>query len=98
MEVGPRLSFTTAWSANAVSVCKACALPEVTRIERSRRFLLSVGPEAAPLEQSQLDAFAALVSKLDLSLCSQCVPSLTSYCMTAASMKNVDSQQLSVGI
>ncbi|KAG0595885.1 hypothetical protein M758_UG206700 [Ceratodon purpureus] len=61
LEVGPRLSFTTAWSANAVSVCKACALPEVTRIERSRRYLLSVGPEAAPLEQRQLDAFAALV-------------------------------------
>jgi phosphoribosylformylglycinamidine synthase len=33
----------------------------VTRIERSRRYLLSVGPEAKPLEQSQLDAFAALV-------------------------------------
>lgn len=83
MEVGPRLSFTTAWSANAVSVCKACALPEVTRIERSRRYLLSVGPEATPLEQSQLDAFAALVRKLDLLFSSQC-SLLTSYCMSVA--------------
>nr|GEU95682.1 probable phosphoribosylformylglycinamidine synthase, chloroplastic/mitochondrial [Tanacetum cinerariifolium] len=26
VEVGPRLSFTTAWSANVVSICKACGL------------------------------------------------------------------------
>ena len=40
LEVGPRMSFTTAWSTNAVSVCRACGLDAVTRIERSRRFLL----------------------------------------------------------
>ena len=37
-EVGPRLNFTTAWSANAVSICHACGLLRVGRIERSRRF------------------------------------------------------------
>ncbi|KAJ1400957.1 PurM-like, C-terminal domain [Sesbania bispinosa] len=37
VEVGPRLSFTTAWSANAVAICQACGLIEVTRLERSRR-------------------------------------------------------------
>ncbi|KAG6763699.1 hypothetical protein POTOM_031135 [Populus tomentosa] len=41
VEAGPRLSFTTAWSANAVSICHACGLTEVTRLERSR----SVVPE-----------------------------------------------------
>jgi hypothetical protein len=61
VEVGPRLSFTTAWSANAVSICKACALPEIARIERSRRYLLSLAPEVAPLDQTQLDSFAGLV-------------------------------------
>lgn len=40
VEVGPRLSFTTAWSSNAVSVCQSCGLTEVTRMERSRRYLL----------------------------------------------------------
>jgi len=40
LEVGPRLSFTTAWSTNAVAVCHACGLENVRRIERSRRFLL----------------------------------------------------------
>lgn len=39
-EVGPRLSFTTAWSANAVSICHSCGLLKVRRIERSRRYKL----------------------------------------------------------
>jgi len=40
LEVGPRLNFTTAWSTNAVSVCRACGLTKITRIERSRRYQL----------------------------------------------------------
>ncbi|MBI5055859.1 MAG: phosphoribosylformylglycinamidine synthase [Nitrospirae bacterium] len=39
-EVGPRMNFTTAWSTNAVSVCRACGLTKIRRIERSRRYLL----------------------------------------------------------
>lgn len=38
VEVGPRMNFTTAWSTNAVSVCHACGLTKITRIERSRRY------------------------------------------------------------
>jgi phosphoribosylformylglycinamidine synthase len=40
LEVGPRLNFTTAWSTNAVSVCRACGLIKISRIERSRRYQL----------------------------------------------------------
>jgi phosphoribosylformylglycinamidine synthase len=40
LEVGPRMNFTTAWSTNAVSVCRACGLDKIRRIERSRRFKL----------------------------------------------------------
>ncbi|MEW6163416.1 MAG: hypothetical protein AB1606_08935, partial [Nitrospirota bacterium] len=40
LEVGPRMNFTTAWSTNAVSVCHACGLTKITRIERSRRYKL----------------------------------------------------------
>jgi len=40
VEVGPRMNFTTAWSTNAVSVCHACGLGSVQRIERSRRYLV----------------------------------------------------------
>ncbi|MBI5026066.1 MAG: phosphoribosylformylglycinamidine synthase [Nitrospirae bacterium] len=42
-EVGPRMNFTTAWSTNAVSVCHACGLKKITRIERSRRYKLIKG-------------------------------------------------------
>src|SRR4030042_6500154 len=40
IEVGPRMNFTTAWSTNAVSVCRACGLTSIKRIERSRRYKL----------------------------------------------------------
>ncbi len=40
LEVGPRMNFTTAWSTNAVSVCQACGLDKIRRIERSRRYRL----------------------------------------------------------
>src|SRR4030042_1635466 len=40
LEVGPRMNFTTAWSTHAVSVCHACGLKKIRRIERSRRYKL----------------------------------------------------------
>jgi len=40
LEVGPRMNFSTAWSTNAVSICHACGLKKIRRIERSRRYLL----------------------------------------------------------
>ncbi len=40
LEVGPRMNFTTAWSTNAVSICHACGLNKIKRIERSRRYAL----------------------------------------------------------
>nr|TKS17634.1 hypothetical protein D5086_0000010050 [Populus alba] len=50
VEAGPRLSFTTAWSANAVSICHACGLTEVTRLERSRRSFTSFETSVVPEE------------------------------------------------
>jgi len=41
IEVGPRLDFETAYSTNAVAICHACGVEKVTRVERSRRHLLS---------------------------------------------------------
>src|SRR3972149_11050187 len=43
LEAGPRMNFTTAWSTNAVSVCHACGLGKIRRIERSRRYRLIAG-------------------------------------------------------
>jgi phosphoribosylformylglycinamidine synthase len=45
IEVGPRMNFTTAWSTNAVSVCRACGLNKIKRIERSRRYKLLIDDE-----------------------------------------------------
>lgn len=61
IEVGPRLSFTTAWSANAVSICRACGLTEVTRLERSRRYLLYFKAGSGALQDYQINGFAAMV-------------------------------------
>merc|ERR1719277_2863457 len=41
VEVGPRMNFTTAWSTNCVSVLRAAEVETVSRLERSRRFLVS---------------------------------------------------------
>jgi phosphoribosylformylglycinamidine synthase len=60
LEVGPRMSFTTAWSTNAVSVCQACGLKKITRIERSRRYRLYLD-KTASLTKDQRSAFLALV-------------------------------------
>jgi phosphoribosylformylglycinamidine synthase len=40
LEVGPRLNFETAFSTNAVSICRACGLDRILRVEKSRRWIL----------------------------------------------------------
>jgi phosphoribosylformylglycinamidine synthase len=59
-EVGPRMNFTTAWSTNAVSVCHACGLGKVTRIERSRRYRLELADQGG-MSQTQRSSFLWLV-------------------------------------
>ena len=58
VEVGPRLAFSTAWSSNCVAMCQACGIPSITRVERSRRFLLTSSP---PLNEQELHLFASYV-------------------------------------
>ena len=38
MEFGPRMTFTSAFSSNATSICAACGLTSITRLERSKRY------------------------------------------------------------
>ncbi len=45
IEVGPRLNFATAWSSNMVSICKAIGLDSISRVERSRRYLVPEGED-----------------------------------------------------
>jgi phosphoribosylformylglycinamidine synthase len=58
LEVGPRMNFSTAWSTNAVSICAACGLTRIRRIERSRRYLLRT---SKPLTAEGRAAFLAEV-------------------------------------
>lgn len=58
VEVGPRLSFTSAFSTNAVSIFRSCGVA-VRRIERYRRFLLRGSGGARPCTAA-VDVFASL--------------------------------------
>lgn len=42
LEYGPRMSFASAFSSNAVSICQACGLTMIDRLERSRRYRFSL--------------------------------------------------------
>lgn len=59
IEVGPRLTFSTAWSANAVSACEGCGIDKVARLERSRRY--AVEASGGGLSEAERVKFAALV-------------------------------------
>ncbi|MDE2832493.1 MAG: phosphoribosylformylglycinamidine synthase [Gemmatimonadota bacterium] len=56
LEVGPRMNFSTAWSTNATAICHACGLTQISRIERSRRYLIE---PALSLDQQNI--FLSLV-------------------------------------
>ena len=48
VETGPRLTFCTAWSSNAVSICSACGLSMINRMERSRRYAIKTTGAVSP--------------------------------------------------
>ncbi len=58
VEVGPRLAFSTAWSSNCVSICEACNIVGIKRIERTRRFKIFSN---SPLTASAVKYFASMV-------------------------------------
>jgi len=56
VEVGPRMNFSTAWSTNAVSICRSCGISRVSRIERSRRYLFIPSGEINQEEVKKITA------------------------------------------
>lgn len=52
-QVGPRLTFCTASSANAVSICSACGLSSISRVEYSRRYLVRTSPALSASEVAE---------------------------------------------
>jgi len=67
-EVGPRMNFTTAWSSNAVSICHACGLTKINRIERSRRykFVMRNESEKKSLNSSRITHYGSRSSDSSL--------------------------------
>lgn len=58
-ELGPRLSFQTAWGSNAVAVVRACGVDSVDRIETFRRYRIS--NTQRPFESKQVEKFEEMV-------------------------------------
>jgi phosphoribosylformylglycinamidine synthase len=54
VEIGPRLSIETPFSSNAVSICRAMGLWQVTRIEQTRRHFCENG-KATDIRKTHLD-------------------------------------------
>ena len=48
LEFGPRMTFTSAFSSNATSICAACGLTSISRLEKSRRYRVSFANNNAP--------------------------------------------------
>ncbi|MBN1972371.1 MAG: phosphoribosylformylglycinamidine synthase [Sedimentisphaerales bacterium] len=60
LEVGPRLAIVTPGSTNAVSICSACGLDSIKRIEQTRRLSIQMANNAA-ISQEQIDKIYAIV-------------------------------------
>ena len=54
VEIGPRLSIETPFSSNAVSICQAMGLRQITRIERTHRYAVGNG-QSADILNTRLD-------------------------------------------
>lgn len=61
IEIGPRLSFATAKSTNAVAICHAIGLTKVTRVETSRRTLLSAHADLQEFVRTHHDRMSECV-------------------------------------
>ena len=61
VEFGPRMTFTSAFSSNATSICAACGLDAVSRLERSRRYAITFS-SSSPEDDD--DATIASIKKL----------------------------------
>ena len=82
VQVGPRLSFQSAWSTNAVSICRSCGLDAILRLEVSRRFLLH---SSSPLPAETVAMFAAMVCCSSQSYMCQRLAFVCAYPYTEAS-------------
>ncbi|MCK4355098.1 phosphoribosylformylglycinamidine synthase [Candidatus Parcubacteria bacterium] len=55
IEIGPRLNFATAFSTNAVSICHVAGLKNVLRIEKSKRYAISLQSDSSEFIKKNYD-------------------------------------------
>ena len=53
-EFGPRMTFTSAFSSNATSICAACGLTSITRLERSKRYKFTFSSAVSSVTEAAL--------------------------------------------
>ncbi|MFH1789801.1 MAG: phosphoribosylformylglycinamidine synthase [bacterium] len=55
VEIGPRLNFATPFSTNAVAICNSCGISGITRLERSKRYLIDKNTNIADFVSNNHD-------------------------------------------
>ena len=68
VEFGPRKTFTSAFSSNATSICAACGLSNITRLERSRRYRIITTHSPSSSSTSEEEDGIAVSTKIIKSL------------------------------
>ena len=66
VEIGPRMNFATPESTNLVTICHACGIPQISRIESSRRFSLKEGIDREKFTTEETDRMTEEVYKKPL--------------------------------
>jgi phosphoribosylformylglycinamidine synthase len=66
VEIGPRINVETAFSTNAVGICRACGLTAVKRIEMSRRYKLEKGVRKEDFIKEKRDRMTEMVYEQQL--------------------------------
>ncbi|MFA6416952.1 MAG: phosphoribosylformylglycinamidine synthase [Patescibacteria group bacterium] len=61
VEVGPLLNVATPWNTNALSICHACGLTKITRIEKSKRTQFGTKEEAEAAKPKLFDRMTQMV-------------------------------------
>ncbi len=61
LEFGPRMSFASAFSSNAVSICQACGISSIDRLERSRRYEIKLSSSDKTLTPRSLSAIREML-------------------------------------
>ena len=64
VEVGPRLAIVTPKSTNSVSICSACGLDSITRIEQTQRFCIRLADHSNLSGEQQKKIYALIHDRM----------------------------------